>query len=127
MAEIRSREDKPLPGIEFSEILIHDEEDLGTGVFTTVIEPKAMTKINPLLSSIRNAPEFQLIVNINLAEEAITVLLGKADNTPALSREVFKLPKKLNTSITHQFNTIFKDWKIMELRMNGDSLININR
>jgi len=125
MAEIRSREDKPLPGIEYSEILIHDEEDLGTGVFTTVIEPKAMTKINPLLSSIRNAPEFQLIVNINLAEEALTVLLGKADNTPALSREVFKLPKKLDTSITHQFDTIFRDWKIMELRMNGNLLINI--
>jgi len=125
MAEIRSREDKPLPGIEFSEILIHDEEDLGTGVFTTVIEPKAMTKINPLLSSIRNAPEFQLIVNINLAEEALTVLLGKADNTPALSREVFKLPKKLDTSITYQFDTIFRDWKIMELRMNGNLLINI--
>ena len=125
MAEIRSREDKPLPGIDYSEILIHDEEDLGTGVFTTVLEPKAMAKINPILSSIRNAPEFQLMVNINLAEEAITVLLGKADNSPALSRAVFKLPKKVDTSITNQFDTVFRDWKITELRMNGDKLLNI--
>jgi len=125
MAEIRNREDKPLPGIDYSEILIPDEEDLGTGFFTTVLEPKAMAKINPILSSIRNAPEFQLMVNINLAEEAITVLLGKADNSPALSREVFKLPKKIDTSKTHQFDTIFRDWKITELRMNGNKLINI--
>ena len=125
MVEIRSREDKPLPGIDYSEILIHDEEDLGTGVFTTMLEPKAMAKINPLLSSIRNAPEFQLMVNINLAEEAITVLLGKADNSAALSREVFKLPKKIDTSVSHQFDTFFREWKITELRMNGNRLINI--
>jgi hypothetical protein len=127
MTEVRSREDKPLPGIDYSEILIHDEEDLGTGVFTTVLEPKAMAKINPLLSSIRNAPEFQLMVNINLAEEAMTVLLGKADNSPALSREVFKLPKKVDTSITNQFEAFFRDWKVTEVRMNGIRLINITK
>jgi hypothetical protein len=122
MAEIRSREDKPLPGIEYSEILIHDEDNLGTGVFTTVLESKAMSKINPLLSSIRNVPEFQLIVNINSAENEVTVLLGKADNSPASSREVFVLPKKFDTSKTHRFETFFRDWKITELKMNGESL-----
>lgn len=122
MSEIRNREDKPLPGIEYSEILIHDEDNLGTGVFTTVLEPKAMAKINPILSSIRNAPEFQLIVNINSAENEITVLLGKADNSPASSREVFILPEKFDNLKTHQFDTLFRDWKITELKMNGDSL-----
>jgi hypothetical protein len=122
MSEIRSREDKPLPGIECSEILIHDEDNLGTGVFTTVLEPAAMSKINPILSSIIHEPEFQLIVNINSAENEVTVLLGKADNSPASSREVFILPEKIDTSKAHQFDTIFKDWKITELEMNGEGL-----
>jgi hypothetical protein len=84
-----------------------------------------MSKINPILSSIINEPEFQLIVNINSAENAVTVLLGKADNTPASSREIFMLPKKFDTSKTHQFDSIFNDWKVIELKMNGESLTKI--
>jgi len=126
MSEVKSREHKLLPGIEYSEILIFDEDNLGTGIFTTVLEPSAMSKINPILSSIINEPEFQLIVNINSAENAVTVLLGKADNTPASSREVFKLPEKFDTSKTHQFDSIFNDWKVIELKMNGESLTKAN-
>jgi hypothetical protein len=122
MAEIRSREDKTLPGIEYSEIHIPDEDDLGTGVFTTVLEPNSMAKINPLISTIVNIPVFKLIVNINSAENEITVLLGKADNSPALSREIFMLPPKFDTKKTYYFDTIFRDWKITGLTMNGDSL-----
>ena len=122
MAEIESREDRPLPGIEYSEIRIPDEDNLGTGIFTTVLEPKATAKINPLISAIRNVPVFQLIVNINSAENAVTVLLGKADNSPASSREVFMMPKVFDASMTHQLDAIFKDWKITELKMDGASL-----
>jgi hypothetical protein len=122
MSEVKSREHKLLPGIEYSEILIFDEDNLGTGVFTTVLEPDAMSKINPILSSIIHEPEFQLLVNINSAENEVTVLLGKADNSPASFREVFILPEKFDNSKTHQFDTIFNDWKVVELKMNGDSL-----
>ncbi|MBI5097730.1 MAG: hypothetical protein HZB30_00630 [Nitrospirae bacterium] len=122
MAEIESREDKPLPGIEYSEIHIPDEDNLGTGIFTTVLEPRATAKINPIISAIRNVPVFQLIVNINSAENEVTVLLGKADNSPASSREVFMMPKIFDASMTHRLDAIFKDWKITELKMNGDNL-----
>jgi hypothetical protein len=122
MAEIESREDKPLPGIEYSKIHIPDEDNLGTGIFTTVLEPKATAKINPIISAIRNVPVFQLIVNVNSAENEVTVLLGKADNSPAGSREIFMMPKNFNASTTHQLDAIFKDWKITELKMDGDSL-----
>ena len=122
MAEIKSRENKTLPGIEYSEIHIPDEDNLGTGVFTTVLEPNSMTKINPIISTIINVPVFKLIVNINSAENEITILLGKADNSPALSREIFILPPKFDTTKTHHFDTIFRDWKITGLKMNGDSL-----
>ena len=112
MKKKKSREKKPLPGIEYSEIRIPDEDNLGTGIFTTVLEPLATAKINPLISAIRNVPVFQLIVNINSAENAVTVLLGKADNSPASSREVFIMPKIFDASITHQLYAIFKYWKI---------------
>lgn len=122
MPEIISREEKTLPGIEFSEIRIPDDEYLGTGVFITVLEQKALAKINPIISSIVNVPVFQLIVNINSAEEEVTVLLGKADNSPALSRAVFMLPKGFDVSKTHRFDAIFTNWNISELKMNGDTL-----
>jgi hypothetical protein len=122
MAEIKSRENNPLPGINYSEIRIPDEQNLGTGTFTTVLEPDAMAKISPIVSSIVNKPVFKLLVNIHLATKEITALLGKANNTPALSREVFKMPEKINFSDKHSFKVIFKDWKIKELKMNRKRL-----
>ncbi len=122
MAEIKSRETNPVPGIDYSEICIPDEQNLGTGTFTTVLQPNAMAKINPIISSITNVPVFQLIVNINGATNEITALLGKADKSPALSRKVFGLPEKIEFSDVYKFGVIFKDWKIKDLLMNGGSL-----
>ncbi len=122
MSEIKSHETNPLPGIDYSEIHIPDENILGTGIFTTVLESKAIAKINPIISSIINVPIFQLMVSINSVESEITVLLGKADNSPALSRKIFILPKKFDISNKHQFDVIFKDWEIKDLKMNGNKL-----
>ncbi len=122
MAEIKSRENNPVPGIDYSEIRIPHEQNLGTGTYTTVLEPNAMAKISPIISTIVNEPVFKLAVNIHLATNEITVLLGKADNSPALSRKVFKLPENIELSDGHRFEVIFKDWGIEELTMNGNSL-----
>ncbi len=118
MAGIKNRENNPVPGIDYSEIIIPDEQNLGTGTFTTVLEPDALVKVSPIVSSIVNKPVFKLLVNIHLASKEITALLGKADNSPALSREVFKMPEKLDLSHSHSFTVIFKDWKIKDLKMN---------
>jgi len=123
LAEIRSREDKPLPGIEFSEILIPDEDNIGSGTFITVLEPQAMAKINPIMSTIINKPVFQMIVSINAAEGEVTVLLGKADNSPAISRKTFRMPPKFDVSRPHRFDTFFEGWKIKGMKMNGDDMI----
>ncbi len=122
MTEIKNRELKPVPGIEYSEIMVPDEQDLGTGTFTTELEPNAMAKINPIISSIINEPAFKLLVVINLAIESVTVLLGKADDSPPVSRTVYNLPKSLKTSDVNIFNVIFKSWEIKGLEMNGNSL-----
>lgn len=122
MTEIKSREDTPLPGIEYSEISIPDENDLGTGTFTTVIEQRAMAKINPIISSISNEPAFQIVITINSAEEEATVLLGKADNTPALSRKVFIIPEDTKIHESHNFKVIFSGWEIKALELDGNAV-----
>lgn len=122
MAEIKSRQQKPVPGIDYSEIHIPDEQNLGTGTFTTVLESDAMKKNNPVISTIVNEPVFKLFVSINLAIEEVTVLLGKADKSPPLARDVFKIPGKFDASGIHSFDVTFKDWKIKDLRMDGSSL-----
>ncbi len=122
MAEVRSREEKPLPGIDYSEIHIPDEENLGTGSFTTLFDPKAMVKVNPLMSTIVNKPVFQLIMSVNAAEYEATVLLGKADNTPADSRKVYKIPKDADTDKALTFKAVFSEWNITALEMDGTAL-----
>lgn len=122
MAEINSREKNPVPGIEYSEIHIPEEEDLGTGTFTTMLESGATSRINPIISSIINEPVFQLMVSINVAIESVTVMLGTADQTPARSRKVFQLPKTFKTGESHQFDALFSKWSVTGLRMNGDAL-----
>ena len=123
MAEIISRDNKPGPGIDHSEIHIPDENNLGTGTFITVLEPNAMAKTNPIISSIINEPVFQLIVSINLAIESVTVMIGKADKTPPLSRKVFKLPKEIDLPAAHSFDVGFGEWKIESIRMDGENLV----
>jgi len=122
MSEVKSREEKPLPGIEYSEIHIPDEDNIGTGSFKTMLDPKAMGKVNPLMSTIVNKPFFQLIVNVNSAEDEITVLLGKADNAPALSRKVYKIPKDTDTDKAILLQTFFNEWEITALEMDGTKL-----
>ncbi|MHC4184219.1 MAG: hypothetical protein ACYSR0_12805 [Planctomycetota bacterium] len=122
MPEVKSRENNPLPGIEYSEIHIPDEDSLGTGTFVTVLEPGAMAKINPIMSTIVNKPVFQLIVSVNAGEEEATVALGKADNKPALSRKVFSIPKDTRSDESHELKVVFSDWDIKALQMNGDEL-----
>ena len=122
MPEVKSRENNPLPGIEYSEIHIPDEDILGTGTFATVLEAGAMAKINPIMSTIVNKPVFQLIVSVNAGEEEATVVLGKADNTPALSRKVFSIPKEARPEKSHELLVVFSDWDIKALQMNGDEL-----
>ena len=62
------------------------------------------------------------MVNINLSTETVTSLLGKADKSPHLCRETFKLPKKFKVSDVHTFDVVFKDWKIKSVKMNGNLL-----
>jgi len=122
VAEIKSREEAPLPGITYSEIHIPDENVLGTGEFVTVLEEGAFGKKNPIISSIMNEPVFVLILSMNIAIESVTAMIGKSQNTPPLDRKVFKFPADTDTSAVLNFEVIFDDWDIMGIELNGNRL-----
>jgi nucleoside diphosphate kinase len=122
MAEMKSREEQPISGVDYSEICIEDENNLGTGKFTTMLEPKAFTKNNPIISTIENEPVFIMVVSINIAIEEVTAMIGKVHDTPPLSRKVFTIPKDFKTEEANNFTVGFKDWEIKEMILNGDKL-----
>jgi hypothetical protein len=122
MSEMKSRESKPVPGIDYSEIHIPDDQKVGTGTYTTMLEPKAMSKINPIISSIQNEPIFLMIVSINGAINQATAMIGKSHNTPPLDRKVFNIPTNIDLEKANEFTVSFDDWDIMALRLNGNQL-----
>lgn len=122
MPEIKSREDGPVPGVTYSEVHIPDEQALGTGSFTTVLDPAALKKINPIISSIQNEPVFLLIVSINIAIEQATAMIGKSHNTPPLDRRVFTIPKGIDLLKENDFTVSFDDWDITGMKLNGNNL-----
>ncbi len=122
MADIISREDKPIPGVDYSEIRIPDEYCLGTGEFSTILEPKALAKINPIISNVMNEPYFLMIVTINLGIDQVTALLGKAHDEGPISRKVFDIPKDINVENANDFTVCFNEWDIKEVKLNGASL-----
>ena len=122
MAEIKNRETTPIPGIEYSEIHIPDENDVGTGTFTSVLEPKALKKINPIISSIQNEPVFLMIVSINIAISQVTAMIGKSHNTAPLDRKVFNIPDSIDDETANDFTVKFNDWDIESIKLNGDNL-----
>jgi len=122
MAEIKNRETTPIPGIEYSEIHIPDEKDVGTGTFTSVLEPKALKKINPIISSIQNEPVFLMIVSINTAISQVTAMIGKSHNTAPLDRKVFNIPESIDDQRANDFTVKFNDWDIESIILNGDEL-----
>ncbi len=122
MAEMKNRETTPIPGIEYSEIHIPDEKDVGTGTFTSVLEPKALKKINPIISSIQNEPVFLMIVSINTAISQVTAMIGKSHNTAPLDRKVFNIPDSIDDETANDFTVKFNGWDIESMKLNGDDL-----
>lgn len=122
MAEIINREAHPVPGVDYSEIRIPDEFSLGTGEFTTMLEPGALAKINPVISNVMNDPYFLLIVSINLGIDQVTAVLGKTHSEPPISRKVFNIPKDIKVENANDFTVGFKEWDVDEIRLNGYKL-----
>lgn len=122
MPGMHHRQDRPGPGIEYSEIIIPEEKDLGTGEFTTAVESVALANPSPLVARLIKAPHFQLSLNINPAVSRIPVLLGRADSNEPTSRVVFELDHARVRPGSNVFTVRFRGWLIQQLFMNGKPL-----
>lgn len=122
MAEVRQRQMSSMPGIEYGEIFIPDDSDMGTGTFTTLLKPNALYAGKPIISIMLNKPEFQISVNINPGTREIPVLLGKSDGSDPIAHKLFLLPRDLDISVSHEFVATFENWKVTDLQLDGKSL-----
>ncbi len=123
MGKVFNKQNKPGPGIKHSEIEIPDDQNLGTGTFTTVLEPTSVAKDQPIISMIVNPPSFQLSVNINPQTKEIPVLIGKADGSDPLSNKLFSLPDNIELKEEYVFEAKFDHWDIVSLKMNETPLL----
>jgi len=123
VAEIKNRQDNPGTGIDYSEIYIPDDQDLGTGKYTAEIKTDVLANKEPVMSWAVNPPVFQISMNIDPAKEEISVLLGKADGSPPDSRRVFNFPQNMGKTDACTFEIQFANWQIEELTLNGTGCI----
>jgi len=122
MPEIKHRQDKASPEIEYSEIYMPDDRHLGTGSFRTVIKPNAFSTGKAISSIMIQVPVFQISVNFNPSTKEIPVLLGLANGSEPISKKTFLFPEEVNFANAHEFKITFQNWKIMDLSMDGTSL-----
>jgi hypothetical protein len=122
MPEIRIRQNDASPEIEYSEIFIPSDEDLGTGDFTTVLRPNVLPASRRIASTMINPPSFQISVTVN-PNGIIAVLIGKVDGSDPLSKKYFNLPPNVDPAISHELIARFEDWQTVDLELNGDLLL----
>lgn len=103
--------------IESSEITLpNGENDLSRGYFITLLKTSALTKKQPIVSSIVNHPVFQISVNINPQNNPprIVVLLGDTISDPK-DKKTFEIPSDLDFDSPHEVKVEWKNNRISEL------------
>jgi hypothetical protein len=111
VTEIRHQQQSPSPNVSLSEIHIPDDSDLGTGTFSTVFNPGALSSNTAFDSIIVNEPRFQISATVNLNKE-VPVRLGRADGSQPLDRVVFRLPNGLDLREAKALRIEFARWRI---------------
>ena len=122
MPEIKRRQVSASPEIEYAEIHIPDDRHLGTGRFTTVTKPSALSSGKAVSSIMFNPPLFQISLNLNPSTGEIPVLLGAANGSDPTSRKVFLFQEQVSLADSHEFKVTFEDWQITGLYIDGTSL-----
>lgn len=117
MPEIKRRQINPCPEIDYAEIHIPDDRNLGTGSFINVTKRGALSSGKAISSIMINLPVFQISVNFNPSTKEIPVLLGLANGSDAISKKTYLFPEIVSVSDSHEFETTFENWEITGLYM----------
>jgi len=123
MPPVKIRQSNPSHLVEYGEIEIADEKDLGTGSFTVRLKPNALIINNVISCQMVNVPLFQISINVNNQEKEISALLGEADGSDPRSRKEMSLPEDLDLKPAHTFVVSFHDWSIDSVEMDGEVVL----
>ncbi len=121
MPAIKHRQPNASPEVEYGEINIPDDKNLGTGTFTTLLKPNALLGTKTISSIMINAPRFQISVNINPGTKEIPVLLGRAD-ADHISGKIFLLSANIDPTVSHTFVAAFENGQVLGLELDGTPL-----
>jgi hypothetical protein len=121
MPGIHTRQEKPAPGLDFSDLVIPDENDISTGTYTLGIEKGALGGKTKIISAVFNKPHFQVEVSIDPETRMIRAAVGPTD-APITSRQVM-LPDDLDRKAAHTLVVQFKDWSVTEVRIGNRRLL----
>ena len=122
MPPIKHRQEKPAYLVEYGEIELPDGNDFGTGKFTAMLKPNALAVSNLISCQMVNVPKFQISLNINLMQKEVSVLLGRADGSDPMTREVFVMPEVLDLNPKHKVVVGFGNWQIESAELDGVAL-----
>ncbi len=119
MPEIKHRQVNASPEIEYGEIHIPDDKNLGAGNYKIVIKKGAFSGKKVISSIMINVPVFQISVNFNPATLEIPVLLGRADSSDPISSKTYMFPDYFSASDSHEFKVTFEKWQIIGMYFDG--------
>ena len=124
LPEIRRQQLNPSPGVESGEIYIPDDQDWGTGTFTTVLKANALPSNEGISSIIVNAPQFQGSLTVNPNKE-VPIALGRVNSYPFPT--IFRLPDDIFVSSPHTLVVAFNHWQVISLTLDGELLPDLHR
>jgi hypothetical protein len=107
------------PEIEQTSLTIHNEADLGSGIYKVKIRPKSLESNYRIAAIEIQEPDFQLTLTINVLTKDIPVFLGRADGPQPITWKIFRLPADISIDRHHEFTVTFTGWEIESLKMDG--------
>ena len=127
MVDIRNRTENPSPNIAFQEIYIPDDANLGTGLFRALVKKDALalpTESEPetVIATADDPSGVRFQLDVNRLTRDISVLLGRTNDSLAVCAKTFFLLSGIDTSVTHEFEAVFRNWRVLSLKMDGQEL-----
>ncbi len=118
MPEIKHQQLDASPEIWSAEIHIPDDQDFGTGTFTTNFAPKALVPTRVISSAMVNRPNCQISVTVN-PNGKVAVVLGR---TGPLDQAIFRLPQYVKKGPAYTLTIQFAAWHIFSASLDDTPL-----
>ena len=125
MPEINRQEPGGHPNVASRAIHILDDSDFGTGTYTTVLAPDALSAFETIESLIMLPPDFEITIVVDPARWQVEVFLGPPFSSLPSDARTFLLPDKpgaIALAESHAIRVEFSRGNITEAFLDDTSL-----